>query len=231
MLDGAVGRLRIDGNIELHFDEAVKAATGNIVISNGTGTGTDVRTIAIDDVSQVSFEGDIVTIDLTDDLWPDSTYVLQMDSGVIIDETGHPDTSTLSSFYQTTPAILQTTLSGSNPRDGSSDFKADDDIELRFTGAVKTGVGNLVLSNGIDTRIIAIDDKHQVTFDGHNVIINPTDDLIPGTTYTAHMARALLRIRKVMRTMDFRIHLLLSTRYGVAPFERTHYVLFKGEEI
>lgn len=178
----------IDGNIELHFDEAVKAATGNIVISNGT----DVRTIAIDDVSQVTFEGDTVTIDLTDDLLSDSTYVLQMDSGVIIDETDHPNTGALSSFYQTAPAILQPTLYGSNPGDGSSNFEADDDIELRFTGAVKAGVGNLVLSNGTDTRIIAIDDKHQVTFDGHNVIINPTDDLMPGTTYTAQMASGVI---------------------------------------
>lgn len=178
----------IDGNIQLHFDEAVKAATGNIVISNGT----DVRTIAIDDVSQVTFEGDTVTINLTDDLLSDSTYVLQMESGVITDEAGHPNTGSLSSFYQTAPAIPQPMLTDSNPRDGSSDFKADEGIELRFTGAVKAGTGNLVFSNGIDTRIIAIDDKHQVTFDGHNVIINPTEDLIPGTTYTAQMASGVI---------------------------------------
>ena len=180
----------IDGNIQLHFDEAVKAATGEIVISNGT----DVRTIAIDDTSQVTFEGDTVTVNLADDLLPDSTYVLQIESGVITDEEGHPNKGLLSSSYRTYPAtpISQPLLVDSNPREGSSDFKADNNITLRFDEAVKAGTGNLVFSNGIDTRIIAINDKNQVTFDGRSVIINPTEDLVSGTTYTAQMASGVI---------------------------------------
>ena len=178
----------IDGDIQLYFDEAVKAGAGDIVISNGS----DVRTVAIDDVSQVSFDNDIVTINLADDLLPDTKYVLTMGSGVITDIAGHPNIDSLNSFYKTAPAISQLLLVESNPRDGSSTFKADDDITLRFNEAIKAGAGNLVFSNGSDTRVIAIDDKNQVTFDGDNVIINPTKDLIPGTTYTAQLASGVI---------------------------------------
>ena len=178
----------IDGDIQLYFDEAVKAGAGDIVISNGS----DVRTVAIDDVSQVSFDNDIVTINLADDLLPDTKYVLTMGSGVITDIAGHPNIDSLNSFYKTAPAISQLLLVESNPRDGSSTFKADDDITLRFNEAIKAGAGNLVFSNGSDTRVIAINDKNQVTFDGDNVIINPTKDLIPGTTYTAQLASGVI---------------------------------------
>lgn len=178
----------IDGDIQLHFDEAVKAGVGDIVISNGS----DVRTVAIDDASQVGFDSDIVTINLADDLLPDTKYVLTMGSGVITDIADHPNTGLLSSYYITAPEISQLLLVDSNPRDGSSAFKADDDITLHFNEAIKAGAGNLVFSNGIDTRIIAIDDKDQVTFDGGNVIINPAEDLIPRTTYTAQMASGVI---------------------------------------
>ncbi|QOJ23111.1 MAG: Ig-like domain-containing protein [Gammaproteobacteria bacterium] len=178
----------VDENIELHFDEAVKAAAGNIVISNGT----DVRTIAINDTSQVAFAGDTVTINPVDDLLPDSDYVLQIESGVITDIAGHPNTGLLSSFYKTAPAIPQPLLVDSNPKNNSPDFKVDNDITLRFNEAVKAGTGYLVLSNGSDTRFIAIDDKNQVAFDGDKVIIDPSEDLIPGTTYTARMASGVI---------------------------------------
>lgn len=178
----------VDENIELYFDEAVKAATGNIVISNGA----DARTIAINDASQVTFAGDAVTINPIDDLLPDSNYVLQIESGVITDIAGHPNTGLLDSFYITAPAVSEPLLVESNPKNGSSTFRADDDITLHFNEAIKAGVGYLVLSNGLDTRFIAIDDKNQVTFDGHNVIINPAKDLVPGTTYTAQMASGVI---------------------------------------
>lgn len=77
---------KVDGNIELVFDERVVAGSGEIIISNGT----DTRTIDINDTSQVMFDGyDHVTIDPIDDLLPDSNYNIQMVSGVIVDANGH----------------------------------------------------------------------------------------------------------------------------------------------
>lgn len=75
----------VGSNIVLTFEEAVTAGTGSITISNGT----DIRTIAIND-PQVTINGDTVTIDLTTDLQPNTTYNVQMPSGVLNDAAGNP---------------------------------------------------------------------------------------------------------------------------------------------
>ncbi|MBL0010021.1 MAG: Ig-like domain-containing protein [Nitrosomonas sp.] len=77
-------------------------------------------------------------------------------------------------------------LAWSNPGDDSTNFQVDSNIALYFDETVKAGsTGNIVISNGSDTRTIAIDDASQVTFDGSSgVIINPAADLIPNTNYS-----------------------------------------------
>jgi methionine-rich copper-binding protein CopC len=85
----------VGSNIVLTFSENVAAGTGNIVISDGT----DTRTIAVGD-AQVSISGATVTINPTADLNPNSTYYVQMASGVITSSTSTPfagisDTTTL----------------------------------------------------------------------------------------------------------------------------------------
>jgi len=175
---------QIDHNIELYFNEMVKAGnTGNIVISNGS----DTRTIAIDDASQVTFDGySDVIINPAADLIPNTNYSIKIDSGAITDLAGNTyagindDTSLNFTTISTDPR-----LSGSNPWD-DSEFQIDHNIELYFNEMVKAGsTGNIVISNGSDTRTIAINDHSQVTFDVYNrIVINPTADLIPGTDYS-----------------------------------------------
>jgi len=60
---------------------------------------------------------------------------------------------------------------------------AGTNITLTFTEPVKPSTGNIVLSNGSDTRTIDVTDTTQVTFNGNTVIINPTNDLQAGTSY------------------------------------------------
>lgn len=180
----------IDGNMQLHFDEAVKPATGEIVLGNGA----DIRTIDINDESQVTFDGDVITINPAEDLSSDSKYVLEIEGSVITDEAGHRVTEPISAFYET---FLQQTpeefmLYVTRPERGWKNFKADADFELQFNKPVKAGAGNLILSNGSDTRTIAIDDDNQVIFEGSTVTINPTEDLVSGTTYTATMPSGLI---------------------------------------
>ena len=83
--DDATG-FQVDGNILLSFNERVIAGSGDIIISNGT----DTRAIAVDDGSQVEFHGSRVTINPTEDLIPDTTYNIQLASGVITDRKSHP---------------------------------------------------------------------------------------------------------------------------------------------
>jgi len=173
-----------DDNITLAFNEDVQAGSnGNIIISNGS----DTRTIAINDASQVTFNGSKITVNPTDDLVPNTNYNIQIDSGAVTDVSGHAyaginDDTTLN--FSTISSEPQ--LSFSNPWDNSTEFQVDQNIELYFNEQIKLGSsGNIVISNGSDTRTIAINDASQVTFDGFSGIsINPAADLLPGTNYS-----------------------------------------------
>jgi len=174
----------VDGDIELFFNEAVQAgSSGNIVISNGT----DTRTIAVDDTSQVSFSGyNRVAINPLDDLIPYTSYSIRIDSAAITDLTGNTyagisDDTTLNFSTVTT----EPRLSWSNPWDDYTGFQIDQNIELFFNEWVHAGsTGNIIITNGSDTRTIAANDSSQVTFNGSKVTINPAMDLVPNTGYS-----------------------------------------------
>ncbi|TXI81840.1 MAG: tandem-95 repeat protein [Crocinitomicaceae bacterium] len=107
--DGATG-IALSTNIVVTFSEAVQKGTGNIVISNGT----DTRTIAVSD-TQVTVSGSTVTINPATDLQPNSTYYVQLDSGVIKDLVGNnyagiSDTSTLNFTTNFVPAASAVTI-------------------------------------------------------------------------------------------------------------------------
>jgi len=75
----------IDSNIALTFDEHIQAGTGNIIITDGT----DVRTIAVTDPTQVTFDGNTITINPTDDLHFGSHYHIEIATVVIKDIAGN----------------------------------------------------------------------------------------------------------------------------------------------
>lgn len=89
----------VTNNIVLHFDEAVTAGSGNIVVTNGTdniviSNGTDTRTISINDSSQVTFSsgkfgGNQIFIDPAADLVPNTTYHIEIDASAITDTAGN----------------------------------------------------------------------------------------------------------------------------------------------
>lgn len=71
----------------LTFDEPVKAGSGSIIL---TGTGGDVRTLAVGDITQVTISGNTVDINPSADLNPATAYNLQIARGVITDIAGNP---------------------------------------------------------------------------------------------------------------------------------------------
>ena len=186
---------KVDGGFRLYFDETVAAGSGDIVFSNGT----DTRTIDISDTSQVTFDYGRVTIYPTEDLIANTTYSVQMASGVIVDSGGNTFAGLSDASFTTidsNPLLLSST-----PMDENQAFEANNNIELYFDEVVVAGNGDIVISNGVDTRIIDISDTTQVTFDGiqfwdlatHSiVVINPTDDLVANTTYNVQMVSGVL---------------------------------------
>ncbi len=184
---------RNDGNIVLNFDELIKAGSGAITISNGA----DTRVIDVTDISQVSFTSGKVTINPLDDLIPDTTYNVQIGTGAITDWAGNPyagisDENTLNF----TTVLAPPQLIGSNPWNNATQFKIDNNIELSFDEAVKPNSGDIIISNGVDTHIIPINDSNQVSFssskNGGAITINPTADFIPNTTYSIQIASGVI---------------------------------------
>ena len=85
------------------------------------------------------------------------------------------------------PDTISPTLSSSNPADDAINVDASADIILTFSETVVAGSGNIVISNGSDTRTIAVTDL-QVTIAGNVVTINPTSELLIGSTYNIQIA-------------------------------------------
>ena len=86
-----------------------------------------------------------------------------------------------------------------------SNAKNDDNLILYFNEDVIAGNGDIIISNGIDTRVIPVSDTSQVTFSskageshssinyGKQVTINPSADLIPNTDYSFHIANGVIQ--------------------------------------
>ncbi len=122
-LDNAAS-VSVGANLTLIFSEAVKAGSGNIVITNAANTA-DTRTIAVTDTTQVSFSGGVVTVNPTANLLPGAAYAVTMASGVILDSAGNAyagiSDSTVLNFATASsePTLLITEL---NSNAGPEDF-------------------------------------------------------------------------------------------------------------
>jgi len=181
----------ISNNVTLTFDEAVIAGTGNIVISD---SGSDSRTIAVADSSQVSFSGSTVTINPSANLNIGTTYNVQMTGGVITDAVGNDfqgisGTTTLNFETASVLDTLAPTLISSTPAHDDVKVAIDSNITITFDEAIMAGDGygsgsRIYISDGIDKRYIDMTDTTQISFSGSTMTINPTTDLNEGATYS-----------------------------------------------
>ncbi len=67
------------------------------------------------------------------------------------------------------------------------------DIFFTFTEPVKAGTGDIVISNGTDTRTISVTDTTQVSISGITVTINPTANLNSGNSYNIQMVSGVIK--------------------------------------
>jgi VCBS repeat-containing protein len=78
----------------------------------------------------------------------------------------------------------------------SGALKIDENIVLNFDESIVAGSGDIIISNGIDTRAIDINDTSQVAFTsgkkGGSIIIDPTDDLIVDTNYNIRITSGVI---------------------------------------
>lgn len=139
-----------------------------------------------------------ITIKPSADLIPGTSYTIQMTAGAITDDTGHAFDGIEANTMHFTTVASNPWLNGINwvnlyaPMEEIT-IKADDAITLQFDEAVLPGNGEIVISNGIDTRSIDIHDNSQVTFDDYGqVFVKPLHDWVLGTHYTIRIAAGVV---------------------------------------
>ncbi|WP_338847443.1 DUF4214 domain-containing protein [Massilia sp. W12] len=91
--------------------------------------------------------------------------------------------------------ITPPTLLSSTPAHKGAPVLPDSNIVLKFSETMYAGSGNITLSNGKETRTIAITDSSQVSIAGDTVTINPSLDFSGGSTYAVTMPGGVLRDR------------------------------------
>lgn len=89
---------------------------------------------------------------------------------------------------KTAPKLLAIT-----PKAGSVKVKANQNVILNFDENIKADKGNIIISDGKDTRTIDITDKSQVKIIGKTLTINSTEDLNTGSHYTVKIAETVIK--------------------------------------
>jgi len=183
----------IGSNLYLKFDQSVKAGAGNIVLSNGAD---DTRTIAVGDASQVTFSGNVMKIHPKFYMTAGTTYHITYPAGAIKTTAGNDtvavsDTSTFAFTTIGTVDHTAPTLSSTAPVDGATGIIGNH-MTLSFNKIVQPGAGNIVVSDGSDTRNISVSDTSQVKFNGGRMTITFATPLQNSSRYTMQMATGVI---------------------------------------
>ena len=170
----------VDANIVLTYDEEVQKGSGSITLQP---TGGTVVTIPIS-TAQVSVAGAVVTINPTVDLLAGTDYTLMVPAGVIDDLAGNSAGSLTLNFATAAAAdITPPTINSSAPTSGAT-INAFDNIVLMYSEAVQKGSGSITLQPSVGTLVTIPISSAQVSVVASVVAIDPTADLVAGTSYT-----------------------------------------------
>ncbi|HEY0884969.1 MAG TPA: Ig-like domain-containing protein [Ramlibacter sp.] len=179
-----------DWSLAITFNEAVQAGSGTITLQ--TAGGQVVQTFATATDPGIRFDGSSVIIDPTADLLPGTSYRLIVSAGAVQDLAGNAYAG-VSGHSFTTAGSAAPPASDSTapvaidffPAAGSDTLPPDWSLAITFDEAVQAGSGTIVLQTGsgqvVQTFAAASDPGIQ--FNGASVIIDPSADLQPGTTY------------------------------------------------
>ena len=184
----------LGSNLSFTFSEAIARGSGSIQLRSGSATGSIVESFDAASSNRLSISGSTLTVDPSSDLSAGTTYYLVIPAGAIKDLVGNSYSGTTSYDISTAPAAPTDTLAPTfiSQSLGSGPVPVASTLEITFSEAVKAGSGNLVLSNGTDTRTISISDTTQANFNGNRLIIKPTTDLLANSTYNLQMAAGVV---------------------------------------
>ncbi|MDH4480090.1 MAG: Ig-like domain-containing protein [Rhodoferax sp.] len=194
-VDGATG-VAVSANCVMAFSEAVKAGSGNFVIKSGS---TTVATIAVTDSSQVTFSGLTVTINPVSNLAYNTSYTVELATGVIKDMAGNNWVVDPSNPYNfTTGAVSDTiapTVTAYSPADEAGAVAISANILVTFSEAVQRGTGSIVLKTAAGAVIATYDaaTSSNLSISGNILTLNPSADLAYSTGYKVEFASGAIK--------------------------------------
>ncbi len=183
----------LNANLTMTFTVPVKKGTGNITISQGTGSQViDVNSMA------VRISGSTVTIDPPADLPPAARITVQMPKGVLKDTRGNDFagiTNAETWFFNTlrppsterpqadkTPPVAQEF----NPEDNATGVPTNTDLTMTFSKNIRKGRGIILVSYG-GTQIPVDVTSAAVSVTGNQATINPPGDFPMGAAVNVQM--------------------------------------------
>jgi methionine-rich copper-binding protein CopC len=208
--------LDVGRNITLDFNEAVTAGKGKFFLSDGK---SDTRTIAANDTTQVTFNGEVVTINPTADLAPNRTYSLTAEAGAVTDLagnkfTGMNSTTDLNFTTASISTVDRWTLMIYVAADNDLEGAAIDDLNEMESVLLPDDVNVVVIVDRAPGESKASGDwtdtrRGQITFDSKN-------DTNNGTVTSALMSLGELNTGDPATLSDFVI-------WGVSNFPALNY--------
>ncbi|MFZ4524039.1 MAG: FG-GAP-like repeat-containing protein, partial [Chlorobium sp.] len=160
------------------------------------GAGNDTLNGGFDD-DTVVFSGNLAEYSISYD-FKNKTYTV---TDSVSDRDGS-DLVTRAEFFQFVDGlhpvadlidIVPPYLQAITPSAYATNVAFGSDIIFTFTEPVQAGTGDIVISNGTDTRTISVTDTTQVSISGITVTINPTADMNSGNSYNVQMASGVIK--------------------------------------
>lgn len=165
--DNATG-VAVGANIVATFNEPIVRGTGNITIRNTTAEPDTNTNIAVTDTSQITISGNVLTINPTADLLPNTAYAIRIAATAIDDLAGNSFAGITSNttWNFTTGAATDTTAPTPNPMTFASPPTASGSTSISMTATTATD------TSGVEYRF-------------NNVTLGTSSPWQNGTSYTA----------------------------------------------
>ncbi len=82
-----------------------------------------------------------------------------------------------------------------SPAGGLISVSVDTNLVIKFSESIVSGTGNFVIfnSNGTVAKTIAVNDTSQVSISGNTVTLNPSTDLVTGSSYYVNMSPGVIK--------------------------------------
>ena len=188
--DGISGYYLKSSFVELVFDEAVQAGTGNITIKRADNDAV-VMNVDVTNSADISINSNSFTVIPTDVLDYGTSYYLEVDNGAITDLLGNvfagigPNDITFT--MQTYVDIQAPLVSSFLPATGAINTAIDTDLSIVFDENVQIGTGSIFIKNAVGGAIVHTIDVATATIANNIASFSLPSDLSLSTGYFVTM--------------------------------------------